>query len=139
MMVIGGLWTSSVEMIGFDNCSVPDLPEARHDHGSFLTSWGSLAVCGGWREGKPASSDCLVLNKTSRQWERGVLGGLLGDYVHGVVTLDIGTYMVHSRTSFFLPFGELEELPREEIELRVLALVGFGRGLSSTQNEMAKA
>ena len=38
-----------------------------------------------------------------------------------------------------LPFGELEELPREEIELRVLALVGFGRGLSSTQNEMAKA
>ena len=38
-----------------------------------------------------------------------------------------------------LPFGELEELPRKEIELRVLALVGFGRGLSSTQNEMAKA
>ena len=108
MMVIGGWWTSSVEMIGFDNCSVPDLPEARHDHGSFMTSWGSLAVCGGYWSGKPASSDCLVLNTTSRQWERGVLGGLLGDSVFGVVTLDVGTYMVHPRLSSFLPSGERE-------------------------------
>ena len=52
--------TSSIKMVGFDNCSVPDLPEARYHHGSFVTSWGSLAVCGGWWDGKPASSDCLV-------------------------------------------------------------------------------
>ena len=108
MMVIGGWHTSSIEMIGFDNCSVPDLPETRYGHGSFLTSWGSLAVCGGSWAGKPASSDCLVLNKTSRQWERGVLGGLLGDHVRGVVTLDVGTYMVHAQISSFLPSGERE-------------------------------
>ena len=112
MMVIGGRFygnaTSAVEMTGFDNCSVPDIPEARYDHGSFMTSWGSLAVCGGSWVGKPASSDCLVLNTTSRQWERGVLGGLLGGHVRGVVTLDVGTYMVHTHLSSFLPSGERE-------------------------------
>ena len=118
MVVIGGReggfygdTTSSVEMIGFDNCSVPDLPETRYHHGGFVTSWGSLAVCGGYWSGKPASSDCLVLNTTSRQWERGVLGGLLGDAVVGVVTLDVGTYMVHATTSSFLPLGEREWIP----------------------------
>ena len=118
MVVIGGReggfygdTTSSVEMIGFDNCSVPDLPETRYHHGGFVTSWGSLAVCGGYWSGKPASSDCLVLNTTSRQWERGVLGGLLGDAVVGVVTLDVGTYMVHATTSSFLPSGEREWIP----------------------------
>ena len=108
MMVIGGWGTSSVEMIGFDNCSVPDLPETRYGHGSFMTSWGSLAVCGGWWDGKPASSDCLVLNTTTRQWERGILGGRLGGHVRGVVTLDVGTYMVHSLSSSFLPSGKFE-------------------------------
>ena len=112
--MIGG-WdgsaTSSVETFGFDNCSVPDLPEARYYHGSFMTSWGSLAVCGGWWVGKPASSDCLVLNTTTRQWERGILNGLLDGvgrlrgYVRGVVTLDVGTYMVHAWNSSFLPHG----------------------------------
>ena len=53
VLLIGGLDSnhsriSSVEIIGFDNCSVPDLPEERFGHGSFLTVWGSLAVCGGW-------------------------------------------------------------------------------------------
>ena len=76
-----------------------------------MTSWGSLAVCGGYWSGKPASSDCLVLNTTSRQWERGVLGGLLGGAVVGVVTLDVGTYMVHAKTSSFLPSGEREWIP----------------------------
>ena len=54
-MVLGGLEsgsyanaTSSIAMIGFDNCSVPDLPETRYHHGGFVTSWGSLAVCGGY-------------------------------------------------------------------------------------------
>ena len=100
--------TSSIKMVGFDNCSVPDLPEARYHHGSFVTSWGSLAVCGGWWDGKPASSDCLVLNTNTRQWERGILGGLLGDSVLGVVSLDVGTYMVHSLSSSFLPSDERE-------------------------------
>ena len=61
-----------------------------------------MAVCGGSWAGKPASSDCLVLNTTT------VLGGLLGRIVRGVVTLDVGTYMVHAETSFFLPAGERE-------------------------------
>ena len=80
---------SSVEVMGFDNCSVPDLPELRYKHGSFKTGWGSLAVCGGWChqwwDGKPISSDCLVLNTTSKQWERGVLGNLIGNTVLGAV------------------------------------------------------
>ena len=28
---------SSVEVFGLGNCSVPDLPEWRYDHGSFIT------------------------------------------------------------------------------------------------------
>ena len=103
---MGGFDTNSVEVIGFDNCSVPDLPEWRYNQGSFITGWGSLAVCGGWWEGKLFSSDCLVLNTTSKQWERGILGNLIGDVVLGVVSIDIGTYMVHSSTSSFLPSGE---------------------------------
>ena len=97
---------SSTEVIGLDSCSVPDLPEERYNHGSFMTEWGSLAVCGGWWAGKPWSSDCLVLNTTSKQWERGILGAVLGEDVLGVITMDVGTYMVHQLTSSFLPSGE---------------------------------
>ena len=133
-MVIGG-WDGnayrSVEAIGFDNCSVPDLPEWRHHHGSFITSWGSLAVCGGWWSGKPASSDCLVLNTTTRQWERGILGGLLGGldlvsgYVRGVVTLHVGTYMVHAKTTSFLPSGEREWIAGPKPPLNVQCATGI--------------
>ena len=96
---------SSVGVVGFENCLVPDLPEARFDHGSFMTENDSLAVCGGWWDGKPWSSDCLVLNTTSKQWQRGLLGNILGNAVLGVVSLDVGTFMVHPRTSSFLPDG----------------------------------
>ena len=86
---------SSVEVIGLDNCSVPDLPQWRYNHGSFMTEWGSLAVCGGKWSGKPISSDCLVLDTTSNQWQRGLLGEVLGDIVVGVISMSIGNYMVH--------------------------------------------
>ena len=108
VLLIGGFHSNSVEVIGLDNCSVPDLPEVRHGHGSFVTGWGSLAVCGGWWDGKPMSSDCLVLNTTSKQWERGILGNLIGSAVLGVVPMNVGTYMVHLTTSSFLPSGEQE-------------------------------
>ena len=113
LLLIGGLDSkykglASVEVIGLDNCSVPDLPEFRYDHGSFLTEWGSFAVCGGWWASKPLSSDCLVFNTATRQWERGVLGAILGNTVLGVVNMDVGTYMVHHFTSSFLPAGKLE-------------------------------
>ena len=113
LLLIGGLDTgykglASVEVIGLDNCSVPDLPEWRYDHRSFQTEWGSLAVCGGWWAGKPLSSDCLVFNTTLRRWERGVLGAILGNTILGVVNMDVGTYMVHHFTSSFLPSGEKE-------------------------------
>ena len=97
---------SSVELLGLDNCSVPDLPEWRNNHGSFMTEWGSLAVCGGRWAGKPMSSDCLVLNTTSKQWERGLLGQVLGDIVVGVIRLSVGTLMVHHKNSSLLPSGE---------------------------------
>ena len=97
---------SSTEVIGIGSCLVPDLPEERFNHGSFMTEWGSLAVCGGWWAGKPWSSDCLVLNTTSKQWERGILGAVLGEDVLGVITIDVGTYMIHQLTSSFLPSGE---------------------------------
>merc|ERR1719192_589508 len=110
ILMIGGLEsgsnaTSAVEVIGFENCSVPDLPEARFDHGSFMTPWG-LSVCGGTWAGKPWSSDCLVLNRTSKQWERGILGPLLGETVVAVVELSAGTYLVHPENSSFLPSPE---------------------------------
>ena len=113
MWLIGGknskaVSLSSIKVIGLDNCSVPDLPETRFDHGSFMTGWGFPAVCGGWWANKPWSSDCLVLNTTSKQWERGLLGNLLGDYVRGVISFDIGTFMVHPTISSFLPSGERE-------------------------------
>ena len=63
---------------------MPDLPETRYDHGTFVTEWGSLAVCGGFWSSKPWSTDCLVLNASSKEWERGILGGLLDDAVRGV-------------------------------------------------------
>ena len=112
---------SSVEVLGFDNCSVPDLPEWRYNHGSFLTEWGALAVCGGFWEGKPlSSSDCLVLNSALKQWERGILGDVLGGTVLGVVSLNAGTYMIHPFTSSFLPSGEHEWIagpaPQEEVQ-----------------------
>ena len=55
---------TSTEVVGFKNCTLPDLPEWRYNHGSFVTECGSLAVCGGWWQGKPFSPDCLVLNRT---------------------------------------------------------------------------
>ena len=77
-----------------------------------MTESGSLAVCGGRWAGKPFSSDCLVLNTTSNQWERGLLGNVLGapgDIIVGVISMkNIGTYMIHQLSSSFLPSGERE-------------------------------
>ena len=131
--LLGGLNSSyaslsSAEVIGFDNCSVPDLPEGRHHHGSFITKWGSLAVCGGLWDGKPTSSDCLVLNSTSKQWERGILGDVLGDYVLGVVTMDVGTFMVHPWSSSFLPSGDHDWLAGPNPPRRVQCATGISLG-----------
>ena len=91
---------SSVETFGFENCTIPSLPESRYGFGTFLTPTDSpqLAVCGGWWAGKPSSSDCLTLNVVSGQWERGMFtNGLLEDGVQGVINLDgEGIFVVHS-------------------------------------------
>ena len=113
MFLIGGRGPSSngllsAEVVGLDNCTLPDLPEWRYNHGSFVTEWGSLAVCGGWWDGKPFSSDCLVLDKTSKRWERGLLGSSFGNTVLGVANMDVGTYLIHPTTSSFLPSGKQE-------------------------------
>ena len=107
LLIIGGESVegplSSAETFGLENCTVPPLPETRYGHAAFLTSSQQLAVCGGWWEGKPRSTDCLVLNKTSGQWERGLLGELHGQSVRGVVsTRDGGIYIIHETDTSYL-------------------------------------
>ena len=88
---------------------IPQLPETRYGLGSFVTptELEKLAVCGGWWEGKPNSTDCLTLNTTNGQWERGTFtNGLLGEGVRGVIIMeDHGVYVVHSRVTSFLAQG----------------------------------
>ena len=112
VILIGGMDSnyrdiSNVEVLGLENCSVPELPEWRYNHGSFITWWGALAVCGGQYNSRPTSSDCLVLNTTTKQWEHGVLNNLLGSKVVGVASIGVGTYIVHTATISFLPTDEL--------------------------------
>ena len=104
LLVLGGKSTkehlSSVESLGFEKCTLPSLPEERYSFGSFITPTEpeQLAACGGWWAGKPNSSDCLTLNITSGQWERGAFAnGLLGDDVQGVINMGRqGVFMIHS-------------------------------------------
>ena len=44
---------SSAEFFGSEGegCNVPDLPEPRRGHVTFVTSDGTIASCGGWTEG----------------------------------------------------------------------------------------
>ena len=113
LLVIGGQSTkgqfSSTETFGFENCTIPTLPETRYAFGSFMapTEPPKLAVCGGWWMGKPTSTDCLTLNVTSGQWERGTFtNGLLGDDVRGVINMEgQGVFVVHSTGISVLALG----------------------------------
>ena len=58
--------------------------------------------------GKPNSTDCLTLNKTSGQWERGTsfTNGLLGDGVRGVINMEgNGVFVIHSHGMSVLATG----------------------------------
>ena len=57
--------------------------------------------------GKPNSSDCLTLDISSGQWERGSFtNGLLGDAVQGIINLEgEGVVAVHSTSILFLATG----------------------------------
>ena len=93
----------SSETLGLENCTVPPLPETRYGHATFLTYFNQIGVCGGWWQGKPNSSDCLILNKTSGTWDRGYLGDIFGDGIRGVVDLkEHGVYLVHPTSTSFL-------------------------------------
>ena len=113
LLLLGGQSTdgqlTSIETFGFENCAIPPLPETRYGFGSFIvpTQKPQLAVCGGWWMGKPISSDCLTLNVTSGQWERGAFtNGLLGDGVRGVIYIEgQGVFVVHSSGILVLPPG----------------------------------
>ena len=100
---------TSIETFGFENCSIPPLSENRYGFVSFIapTQPPQLAVCGGWWEGKPNSTDCLTLNVTSGQWERGTFtNGLLGDGVRGVINMEgQGVFVIHSTFISALAFG----------------------------------
>ena len=100
---------TSVETFGFENCTIPSLPETRYGFGSFITPTQKpqLAVCGGWWMGKPNSTDCLTLNVTSGQWERGTFTNeLVGDGVRSVINMEgQGIFMVHSSVMSFLAPG----------------------------------
>ena len=115
LLLLGGQSTkgqlASIETFGFENCTIPPLPETRYAFASFITPTHppQLAVCGGWWMGKPNSTDCLTLNVTSAQWERGTFtNGLLGDGVLGVVNMEgQGVFVVHSSgISFLAPDSE---------------------------------
>ena len=60
LFLLGGQSTdgqlASIETFGFDNCSIPPLPETRYGFGSFIvpTEPPQLAVCGGWWTGTVA-------------------------------------------------------------------------------------
>ena len=100
---------ASIESFGFENCSIPPLPETRYSFGSFIvpTQPPQLAVCGGWWMGKPTSTDCLTLNVASVQWERGrFTNGLFGDGVQGVINMEgQGVFVVHNTGLSFLAPG----------------------------------
>ena len=57
--------------------------------------------------GKPNSTDCLTLNVTSGQWERGTFtNGLHGEGVRGVINVEgEGVFVVHSDGISFLAPG----------------------------------
>ena len=113
LLVLGGQSVdghlTSIEMFGFENCTIPPLPETRYFFGSFITPTKprQLAVCGGWWMGKPNSTDCLTLNVTSGQWERGrFTNGPLRDGVRGVINMEgEGVYIVHRTDISFLAEG----------------------------------
>ena len=114
LLLLGGQSTrghqlATIDTIGFENCAVPNLPETRYGFGSFIipTHPSQLAVCGGWWMGKPTSTDCLTLNVTSGQWERGTFtNGLFGDSVRGVIKMEgQGVFIVHSTGVSVLPPG----------------------------------
>ena len=102
---------TSVETFGFESCTIPSLPETRYSFGAFLipTKPQMMAVCGGWWMGKPNSSDCLTLNVTSGQWERGTFAnGVLGDAVRGVINIEgEGVFMVHNEGISVLGVGNM--------------------------------
>ena len=110
VLVTGGRSTTSSEILGAENenCLVPKLPELRVGHTTFVLNSGQVATCGGWWEGKPTSSDCLLLNTTSKQWERGMLGGLKGNTVVGTITNQFGVFAFHRTTSSFLAKDSIE-------------------------------
>ena len=100
---------SSIEAFGFeeDECRIPELPEPRYGLAAFKTSSNQLAVCGGWWEGKPESTDCLTLDPNEAQWVRGTLrGNLFGEGVRGSASFEgVGTYLFHSKATSFLENG----------------------------------
>ena len=113
LLVLGGqsgeVQLNSLETFGFENCSIPPLPETRYSFGTFIapTQPPQLAVCGGWWMGKPSSTDCLTLNVKSGQWERGTFtNGLLGDGVRGVINIEgQGVFIIHNTGMSFLAPG----------------------------------
>ena len=113
LLLVGGLSSegplSSIEAFGFeeDECRIPELPEPRYGLAAFKTSSNQLAVCGGWWEGKPESTDCLTLDPNEAQWVRGTLrGNLFGEGVRGSASFEgVGTYLFHSKATSFLGSG----------------------------------
>ena len=92
---------SSIEAFGFEDdnkCNIPKLPETRYGFAAFKTFSNQLAVCGGWWQGKPNSTDCLTLDTSEAQWVRGTFEGkLFGEGVRGVATFeDHGIYISHT-------------------------------------------
>ena len=52
---------------------MPVLPEPRYDHVSFAIEDVTVVTCGG-RNRDNHLGDCLALNTTTKQWQRGLIG-----------------------------------------------------------------
>ena len=136
---------SSVETLGFaEDCKIPHLPEKRYGAGSFESN-GELAVCGGWWDGKPNSTDCLTLNKEEGRWERGHLRGVPDGAggVKSVVSVEsVGVYLVHGASMSFLAENSTDwvemEVPIADVQCATLIdefsfLIFGGRTLKSVR------
>lgn len=100
-LVIGGIISryenpikTNVEQYPSTDCKIPALPEPRYDHVSFATGDGTVVTCGG-RNRDNQLRDCLALNATSRQWQRGVIGNLDEARIYAsAVTMPVGVFVL---------------------------------------------
>ena len=87
---------TNVELFPSTDCKIPALPEPRYDHVSFATEDGTVVTCGGRNlDSRYGFQDCLALNISSKQWQRGVIGNLDQARIDAsAVTMPVGVFVL---------------------------------------------